>query len=73
MSVAVEAVLLIRLEANRGQWLNVIGLAEQYSLKLAYVAELLDGLAKRKQCRVERNPDGRVLRAMAMPKQGDAL
>ena len=73
MSYAVEAVLLVRLQANRGEWVSVMSLAEHFSLKLAYVAELLGGLDERKQCRVERDSGGQVKRAMAMPKAGGAL
>ena len=55
---------LIRLDARRGEWVEVADLARHFSLTEPYVAALLDGLSIRSQCRVQRShAAGTVLRA----------
>lgn len=72
MNFALQALLLIRLEARQGEWVSVLELAEHYSIKLDFTAQLLAGLADRNLVRVDR-VNGQVMRAMAIPKAGDGL
>ena len=71
MSLAIEALLLIRLDARVGEWVEVQELAAHYSLVDHVVAESLDALGKRGQIRVQRDrADGPVVRAIAFAEEG---
>lgn len=69
MNYALDALMLIRLDAHRGVWVDAKDLASHYSLTAACVNETLEGLFKRGQIRVRRDrADGPVTLAMTFPE-----
>lgn len=66
MSYAIDALVLIRLQARAGRWVTVKEIATHFSLVEHVVADSLDSLGRRNQIRVQRDrADGPVVRAIA--------
>lgn len=69
MSYALDALMLIQLDAHKGEWVDTKTLAAHYSLLEHVVEEALDSLAKRGLIRAYRDTStGPVVRAVAFAK-----
>lgn len=69
MSYAIDALMLIRLDAHVGEWVDTKTLADHYSLIEHVVADALDSLGRRGLIRVKRErADGPVVGAIVYPR-----